>query len=156
MRKALRMLEWILVISLLLQIMMLAVRPYISMNSYQKEIREAKRLGSFYEGGSETQLYFGKKLRVNGVIYGGQGELSVYMTGTGKNPNKLPNRVLAETDSGIPLTQRGYSSTNTAFRSEGNYLFSDVPQGVHSVRIFSEAYGESFSFMIPLTGGDVR
>lgn len=153
MLRILRSIEWTLLILLGIHFLMMYFAPILNSSSFNDDIREAKKQGSYFEGSPETQTYYGKKLRVNGVIYGADGDLRVIMTGTGMLPNKLPNRVQVQTDSGAMLDQRGSSSSNNALRSEGDYLFSSVPQGIRSVRIFNEAYGESFSFTIPLSGG---
>lgn len=154
MLRILRKVEWTLLIILGLQFIMILLAPTINTNSFSDDIKKAKKQGVFYEGSSEIQTYFGKELQVNGVANNGNGELTVYITGTGKTPNKLPNHVQVQTDTGLLLNQRGSSSSNNSFRSVGDYLFSDAPQGIRSVRIFNEAYGESFSFTIPLTGGE--
>ncbi len=149
-----RIIEWMLLSVLIVQVIMVTLVPLANLNRLSDDVRKAKKQGSFFEGSPEIQTYFGKKIRLNGVLYDGDGELSVYMTGTGKTPSKLPNRVQVQTDSGFLLDQRGSSSSNHSFRSDGDYLFSNVPQGIRSVRIFNEAYGESFSFTIPLTRGE--
>ncbi|WP_282936803.1 hypothetical protein [Paenibacillus sp. RC67] len=153
--RLLRIIEWSLLVVLIVQVIGVLVAPLANLNSFSDDIKKAKKQGFFYEGSSEIQTYFGKKIKVNGVVYDdGKEELLVYITGTGKTPNKLPNHVQVQTDTGLLLNQRGSSSSNNSFRSEGDYLFSDVPKGIQIVRIFNEAFGESFSFTIPLTGGE--
>lgn len=149
----LRFSEWTLLI-LFIGFAVLISSPFSDMFSFGKDIRHAKREGIYFDANTHFQTYFGKSVRLDGVVYD-QKEIHVYMTGKHLGPyGKLPNKILVTSDTGATFESWGGGSTTNAFRSRGYYQFKELPPGIKSINIHNEAYGESFSFNISLQGGD--
>lgn len=152
MRKALKVIEWTLLVAMggfALQFL-LAPLDWFERDPVKEE---AKEKGYYYKVDSETQTYFDKKIRVDGVIYG-NGELIVYMKGKGISIyEKIPFRVQVTTDTNETFTSSGGGSSSGVFTTNGYYRFRDVPQGIKEITIHQEAFNESFSFQVSLDKG---
>ena len=151
----LRFIEWNLLI-VLTGFALLITLPFLDIFSVDKDLRQAKREGVYYDADTRFQPYYDITVRVDGVVYDQQ-EMRVYMTGRGKQwgpYNKLPNRILVTTDTGDTYESMGSGRTTNIFRASGFYQFSKMPPGIKSITVHYEAYDESFSFDIPLQGGD--
>ncbi|MFX3633847.1 MAG: hypothetical protein ACE3L7_26190 [Candidatus Pristimantibacillus sp.] len=152
-RKFILFVEWTLLIVIGGSALLLML-PYSDMYHFNRDIKEAKRQGIYYEGSSKKQTYYGRRIRVDGVVYD-KNQLIVYMTGAGMGPsNKLPNRVQVRSETGQLLDSSSGGSSTNVLRSRGYFEFRDVPIGLEQITIFNESYGQSFSFLIPLEGGD--
>jgi len=152
MRKMTAAVEWVLLILLVLHLVPMII-PFSDMHHFSRDIKQAKKEGSFYPGSPDRQTYYDSKLRIDGIIYR-KGQLSVYMTGTGLGPySKLPANLQIETDSGMPLQYSGGGSSH-GLRTQGYYVFKNVPDQIRSVTIRNPepAYGQSFAFPLSLEG----
>lgn len=157
MRKMMAAVEWVLLILLVLYLAPM-VMSFSHMHHFSRDIKQAKKEESFYPGSPDRQPYYDNKLRIDGIIYR-EGQLSVYMTGTGLGPyGKLPSNLQVETDSGVPLQYSGGGSSHNVWRTKGYYLFKNVPDQIRSLTIRNRepSYGQSFMFHISLEGGGRR
>lgn len=149
----LRFSEWTLLI-LFIGFAVLISLPFSDMFNFNKDIRQAKREGVYFDADTHFQTYFDKSVRLDGVVYN-QKEIIVYMTGKQLGPyGKLPNRILVTTDTGATFESMGGGNTTNTFRSRGYFHLKEVPPGIKSITVHNEAYSESFSFNIALQGGD--
>lgn len=153
MRKMTAAVEWMLLILLVLYLAPMVI-PFSDMHHFSRDINQAKKEGSFYPGSPDRQTYYDNKLRIDGIIYR-EGQLSVYMTGTGLGPySKLPSNLQIETDSGMPLQYSGGGSSHNVLRTKGYYVYKNVPDQIRSVTIRNPepAYGQSIAFHLSLEG----
>lgn len=144
----------LLVVGALMILMM--VMPFSDMHNFGSMVREAKKENIYYDGPKETQVYFGNKLKVEGVIYDDE-ELLVMVKGCRFGPyGKLPQRGYIKTMEGEEIGWSGAGSSSTVFCSSGYFAYENVPAGLTQVEFTNEAYGESFSFVLDLERGDER
>ncbi|WP_141503446.1 hypothetical protein [Paenibacillus luteus] len=116
-------------------------------------IKAARKEGAYFAVHAPKQTFYGKSFTVDGVIYK-DGELHVYMTSKGIfSWPALPNTIQVITDRKEELNRSSSAGTSTLFRSRGRFTFQEVPEGLKSITVFQEAYGESFSFPISLVKG---
>ncbi|RKN60051.1 hypothetical protein [Paenibacillus ginsengarvi] len=149
----LRFSEWTLLI-LFTGFGVLISLPFSDTFNFEKDIRQAKREGVYFDADTHFQTYFNISVRLDGVVYD-QKEILVYMTGKQLGPYaKLPNKILVTTDTGATFESMGGGSTTNAFRSRGYFHLKVVPPGIKSITVHNEAFSESFSFNIALQGGD--
>lgn len=149
----LRFSEWTLLI-LFIGFAVLISQPFSDMFNIDKDIRQAKREGVYFDADTHFQTYFDKSVRLDGVVYD-QKEILVYMTGKQLGPyGKFPNKILVTTDTGATFESMGGGNTTNAFRSRGYFHFKEVPPGIKWITVLNEAYSESFSFNIALQGVD--
>lgn len=145
--------EWLLLFACALMIAIMVI-PLSDMYDFSRTVREAKKDNIYIHGPKETQIYFGRTLKIEGVIYDGS-ELNVLMRGCRFGPHgKLPQRAYLKTIDGKEIGWSGSGSSSTVFCSRGYFNFEDVPSGLSQVEFTNEAYGESFSFVLDLERED--
>ncbi|OMF32198.1 hypothetical protein BK133_14330 [Paenibacillus sp. FSL H8-0548] len=152
MRNTLRRIEWLLLV-VVGGFALLLVLPAIDWFDRDPQVKEAKKQGYYYEVNADKQTFFKKKFTVDSVIYG-DGKLIVYMTSEGllSWPN-LPNNIQIITDSNEVLEHQSAGASTSIFKSSGYFTFKQVPEGLKSITIFREAYGESISFPVSFEEG---
>ncbi|WP_020618488.1 hypothetical protein [Paenibacillus daejeonensis] len=124
--------------------------PYSDMYSFNRDFREAKSAGIYYEGPREKQTFFESKLTIKGVIYDGE-NLNVYVRGCRLGSgSKLPQQAVVHLPSGETLGPRSWGGTMNLFCGTGVYSYEDVPAGLSQITFGQESYDEAFSFEIPL------
>ncbi|MGO4547188.1 hypothetical protein AB4Z29_20610 [Paenibacillus sp. 2TAB23] len=154
MRKSLRRIEWTLLI-IIGGIALMFVIPGLDLFDRDQAVSEAKKTGHYYKVDADTQTYFGKKVRVDGVIYD-EDKLVVYLSS--KNlfvVPSLPNNIQIKTDSGLVLDYKSSSGSMRLFKSRGDFIFDPVPEDMKAITVFNEAYGQSFSFPVSFEGGEI-
>ncbi|CAM4499982.1 hypothetical protein FHS16_005597 [Paenibacillus endophyticus] len=152
MRKSLRRIEWTLLV-IIGGIALMFVIPSLDLFDRDQAVSEAKKAGHYYKVNADTQTYFGKKLRVDGVIYD-EDKLVVYLSSKDLFVvPSLPNSIQVKTDSGLVLDYNSSSGSMRLFKARGDFIFDPVPEDMKSITVFNEAYGHSFSFPVSFEGG---
>ena len=144
-----RVIEWLLIVggAFLLSSMII---PFSDMYSFNRDFREARAAGIFYEGSGEKQTFFESKLTIKGVIYDGE-DLNVYVRGCRLGSgSKLPQQAIVHLPNGETLGPRSWGGTMNLFCGTGVYSYEDVPSELSQITFGQESYDESFSFVIPL------
>ena len=118
--------EWLLLVSGMLMIAPM-VNPFSDMYDFYSTVREAKKDNIYFEGPNETQTYFGRSLKVKGVIYDGS-ELTVLVRGCRFGPTgKLPMHGNLRMMDGREIRWSSSGSGSTIFCARGFYSFDNVP-----------------------------
>ncbi|MGO4348059.1 hypothetical protein AB4Z45_21440 [Paenibacillus sp. MCAF9] len=152
MRKILRRVEWVLLI-VIGGFSLLFALPSIDLFDHDAELSEAKKKGFYYKVDADKQTYFNKEISIDGVVYG-EGKLVVYLSSKRFfSVPQLPNTIQIKTDADEVLQYQSSGASMRLYRSKGQFTFINVPPNLKSVTVFNEAYGESFSFYIPLEEG---
>lgn len=152
MRKILPRIEWLLLV-VAGGFALLILLPAFDLFERDPQLNQAKKQGYYYEVNADKQTFFKKRVKVDGVIYG-DGKLIVYMTSKGLlTLPSLPNQIQVITDSNAVLDYKSSRATSNILKSSGSFTFEQVPEGLKSITIFREAYGESFSFPVSFEKG---
>ena len=142
--------EWVLLVVGALMIA-ISIIPFSDMYDFSRAVREAKKDNIYYDGPKETQTYFNRSLRVEGVIYDGS-ELTVMVRGCRFGPHeKLPQHAYLKTINGEEIGWSGSGSSSTVFCARGFFNYENVPTEISQVEFTNEAFGESFSFILDLS-----
>ncbi len=155
MRQIVKVIEWGLLILLTL-FSILIVLPFSDMFDFNKTIAHAKETGIYYEVKQPSQTYFNQEIEIEGIIYDGHNLVVMMKSKNFIGPNQLPNWVKVTTDQGELLRPGSGGSSNNLLRSRGYVEYKNVPSDIKQITIHKNAFGESFSFKVDLSGGGLN
>ncbi|WP_246939651.1 hypothetical protein [Bacillus pinisoli] len=139
-----------LLVAYILFISITSLLPIDRFFNYTKEISNAIQDGTYYQADDDQQIYFDRVIKSKGLIYhSSTNDASIIVSSHNLLHHSIPNRPslkVVTKDGETEVITNGGGATSNLFRTTGHYDFSNLPDGIESLTLYSNRYGESFSF----------